>query len=111
LISSLSALGNLKTPTGFDKLTHLVLWFVLCLLTRRAFLHQQRLPWLKRHALWGAFVVTTIIGVADEYYQIYVPSRTSDVADVIADFAGAFLFVIMVLTRNRLHERFPQKDV
>lgn len=56
-------------------------------------------------------MVTTIIGVADEYYQIYVPSRTSDVADVIADFAGAFLFVIMVLTRNRLHERFPQKDV
>jgi VanZ family protein len=111
LISSWSALGNLKTPTGFDKLTHLVLWFVLCLLTRRAFFYQQRLPWLKRHNLWGALVVTTLIGVADEYYQIYVPSRTSDFGDVVADFAGAFLFVIIVLTRNRRQERLAKKDV
>jgi len=41
--------------------------------------------------LLGAFVITVLYGVSDEFHQSFVPGRTPDVADVAADAAGAAL--------------------
>ncbi|MEX1274656.1 MAG: VanZ family protein [Bacteroidota bacterium] len=101
-LSSWSMLATLQSPVGFDKVIHAIMWFVLCLLTRRAFFHQQRFRWLRRHDLWGALLATTLYAALDEYYQTFVPARTSDIADVAADFTGALLFVLLFLLKERL---------
>lgn len=109
-LSSWSTLATLQSPEGFDKVIHGILWFVLCLLTRRAFFHQQRFAGLKRHSLWGALAATTLYGALDEYYQTFVPARTADGVDVVADFAGAFLFVILFLIRERFQRGKEKRE-
>jgi VanZ family protein len=37
----------------------------------------------------GAIALVVLYGVSDEFHQSFVPGRTSDVADVIADGVGA----------------------
>lgn len=93
----------LKTPIGFDKIVHAVMWFVLCVLTRRALFFQERYRWLKAHALLASFLFAVIYGASDEFHQQYVPSRTPDVYDAVADAAGALLFIVTfwLLKRKR----------
>ena len=42
-------------------------------------------------SLLGAFVIAVVYGVSDEFHQSFVPGRSPDVADVVADAAGAAL--------------------
>ena len=42
-------------------------------------------------SLLGAFVIAVAYGVSDEFHQSFVPGRSPDVADVVADAAGAAL--------------------
>jgi len=42
-------------------------------------------------SLLGAFVIAVAYGVSDEFHQAFVPGRSPDVADVVADAAGAAL--------------------
>ena len=44
-------------------------------------------------AAWG---IATAYGVTDEYHQSFVPGRTPDVADVLADAAGAGASIVTV---------------
>ena len=41
--------------------------------------------------LLGAFVITVLYGISDEFHQSFVPGRSPDVADVVADAVGAVL--------------------
>jgi VanZ family protein len=41
----------------------------------------------------GAIVVAILYGISDEFHQSFVPGRTSDVADVVADGTGATVAV------------------
>lgn len=50
-------------------------------------------------------MATTLYAVLDEYYQSFVPARTSDIADVVADFTGALLFVLLFLSVGRVRRR------
>lgn len=85
----------LGVPKGADKIGHAILFFVLCWLSWRAFLHQSYLPLMSRYALLGAFIFTIVYGVLDEFHQRFVPGRTSDVYDVMADAGGALLFAVI----------------
>jgi VanZ family protein len=42
-------------------------------------------------AVAAAWLITTAYGVADEWHQMFVPTRTADVRDVVADAVGAAL--------------------
>jgi hypothetical protein len=73
-----------------DKFLHVVEYGVLAVLCYRAFRH----AWYGGTALTAlvlAVVAATVYGISDEVHQAFVPSRTSDLGDVIADLAGACL--------------------
>jgi len=78
-----------------DKFAHTLFYGVLCGLSFRAFVLQERFPHLKRCALCGAFLFTILYGVTDEVHQLYVWGRTSDILDVTADAFGGLIFVIV----------------
>jgi VanZ family protein len=67
----------------------------------RALYHQRRFPWLRPWAFLAAFVLSVLYGVADEVHQMYVPERTADLYDVVADGTGALLFVLLYWWRFR----------
>ena len=75
-------------PPGSDKLGHFVMYAILGLLAIRAALAHQR------GAARSAVLTLAAIGVfaaIDEWHQGLVPGRVPDVADWVADMAGATL--------------------
>lgn len=42
-------------------------------------------------AVAAAWLITTAYGVADEWHQMFVPTRTADAGDIVADGIGAAL--------------------
>jgi VanZ family protein len=71
-------LGNVL----WDKLLHCVSYAALAALL-----------WVAAgfRAPFAAWIVVTAIGMLDEVHQIYIPTRTADALDVVADALGAAL--------------------
>ena len=94
-------LPDLKfVPT--DKVVHLLVYLVLCALIYRAFTYQKKFTKLTSWSLAFAVLLTILFGLTDEFHQSFVPNRVSDVLDLTADSAGAFLFWGYKLLRRRL---------
>jgi VanZ family protein len=72
----------------WDKAIHLSIYGALGLLTLRALVDGRIQKITLGHAI-AAFVLTTLYGVSDEFHQSFVPGRTPDVMDVVADAVGA----------------------
>jgi VanZ family protein len=79
--------------TPFDKAVHFSMYFVLAVL-------------LTRYVLAGRVVLRTAIvcvagaalfGAADEWHQRFIPGRSTELADWVADTAGALAGVVVVV--------------
>jgi VanZ family protein len=81
------------TPAGGDKVAHLLVFLVLGLLSARALAagrHRDRpLAWVVLVAAVVAF------GALDEVHQAFVPQRTPDVLDFVADAVGGAIGVAL----------------
>jgi VanZ family protein len=53
-------------------------------------------------AALAAVLTTTGLGLLDELHQAFVPSRSSDAEDLVADFLGALMFSIACYAVLRL---------
>ena len=75
--------------TGQDKLFHLVVFGIL------GFLVMGSLPaspdGYRLRQLWQVALVVMLYGVSDEFHQYFVPGRSVDVYDVLADTVGGLL--------------------
>ncbi len=106
LIFVLSAQPRLPSPPGVnDKQAHGFAYGVLAVLCL-AGLTGGRLRRVSRGAVTAALVIAVLYGVSDEFHQSFVPGRTPDVADVIADAIGAaaalgIVWVSAILLRRR----------
>jgi VanZ family protein len=78
-----------------DKLIHAGIYGTLCFLLYRAFLRMQG-DWWREKAVILSFLFSTLYGISDEIHQIFVPMRTPDLMDLLADGVGAGLFLIGV---------------
>jgi VanZ family protein len=101
LIFVLSAQSSFPVPKEiwtFDKILHGVEYGVFAFLVARAVRDRARL------SLWpGAIAVICAIlyGVGDEVHQSFVPGRSSDLHDVVADSAGAALGAVAFTFHTR----------
>lgn len=96
----------LPTPPGFGPLVwsifgHFVMFGLLGLSVWWALGMNNRL--LNRERAWYAIGVATLYGVIDEYHQRFVSGRQADVLDVLTDFVGAAVFVLII---PRLYEKW-----
>jgi VanZ family protein len=96
-LSALPGIGVVRIPVNVDKIIHAVIYLVLCLLVWRALYYQAKFPNLQKRAILAAFLFTLAYGALDEFHQIYVPGRTPDPMDVVADGTGSMV-VVLVLT-------------
>jgi VanZ family protein len=101
-LSSLKTLPHVETPIiSADKLAHMGVFFVFCWFSRRALFFQNSSILLKRWSLVGAFLLTCLYGYLDEVHQLFVPGRSYDYYDMLADAIGALLFVLLFRTSRR----------
>lgn len=75
-----------------DKALHASAFFTLALLFFRGILWSGYPP--TRTAALAAMALAALYGATDEWHQSYIPSRTSDIDDWIADTIGAFMIVL-----------------
>jgi hypothetical protein len=88
-VSSLHNVGRL--PGGMsDKVGHTIGYVILGAALLRA-LARGRLSGVTWVTALVAMVLTTMYGVSDEIHQMFVPGRTADPMDVLADGVGATL--------------------
>lgn len=100
-LSSLHALPDLpESFISWDKAQHFIAYTGLGLLACRA---SRLRPLLSQ--VWTnlqAFGIVVLYGVVDEVHQIYVPGRSADVDDWVADAAGALFAVIIVVAVRKI---------
>jgi VanZ family protein len=88
LIFFASSLSNPPTPADVsDKSLHFAAYFMLGLLTVRAVLGGVPARVTRRGAML-ALLIAIGYGVFDEGHQYFVPGRSADVFDLLADSAG-----------------------
>ena len=81
---------DLPEVSHTDKLLHVGAYGVmaaLCYRTGRAGWPQAS----RRRLFWASVAFTAIFGLTDEIHQFFVPDRSADPLDFLADTAGAFL--------------------
>lgn len=75
-----------------DKGVHFVEYGVLAFLMS----HAVQVSWPSaRHRVLVAFWLTFALGFSDELHQAYVPGRSSDVMDLVADAIGAAIAITL----------------
>lgn len=89
----LSAQPNLPSTGGVtDKQAHALAYGVLALLCLMG-LTGWRWRRIAAAPAVGACVVAVLYGISDEIHQMFVPGRSPDAADVVADAVGAAMAV------------------
>ena len=108
LLSS-SSLDQVPTLDLFlaDKAAHVVFFGVLALLLFRVFRRWSALSWGRAAML--AIVVTSLYGVLDEIHQSFVPGRSPELADWVADTTGACAGLAIVAMCCRIRGPRPEK--
>lgn len=109
LIFVLSSIPDLSGPdlglSWQDKLDHFVFYAIYGFLLYLAVRFQDRYEWLTR-AAWRVTVIFGVLyGITDEIHQYFVPGRSMDWRDVLADGLGiiAGATVAFYLLRRRVH--------
>ncbi len=64
-------------------------------------MHQEQIIVFKKYSGLAALFFTAFYGAVDEFYQKFVPGRTSDIYDVIADTVGGLLYLLVFWLLNR----------
>ena len=89
-LSAQSTLPTIKGVLGFDKFLHLTAFFFFTAAVGLWFAPEK---WRRRPLLTGLLTlgVGSLYGLIDEAHQYFVPGRSSDIADWVADTLGALL--------------------
>jgi VanZ family protein len=91
-------------PGGVDKHVHAWLYAGLAVVTLRALVAGWRVPVTVWH-VGLTIAITTAYGISDEFHQSFVPPRTSDWRDVLADAIGATVAACACLVWSALRTR------
>ena len=87
-----------------DKVAHLIIYAGLAALVYLGLVRSDSSA--DRRARWlGPVVFSTVYGLTDEVHQIFVPHRTFDLLDLLADGAGATIMVAALEYRRRSRRR------
>jgi VanZ family protein len=103
VILALSAQPYLSPPFEFpnsDKVMHILEYFGFGLLLARALRPTARIR-LPLVAALAALSIGIVVGTSDEYLQSFVPGRSSDPMDLLADTVGLTLAQLVYLAFTR----------
>lgn len=78
-----------------DKLKHFIAYFGLSFLLSLNFHFQEKWKKLALYSFISALVIASVYGMLDEIHQMWVPNRSAEFYDWIADFLGSIIGVLL----------------
>lgn len=95
---------------GFDKVAHFTEYFILGVLLTRALTWEEYQHRLRRH--WYVYFVSVIpvMSFVDEIHQFFIPQRSMDIFDWLADMSGAACGALVVALVMRIRQRRNAED-
>lgn len=103
VVSAQSKLPHITGPLGWDKLHHAASYAVLTLLSLRAAARVPIAPSVSPSV--QALIITLVYGASDEFHQHFVPGRSMDIFDWLADATGAVIALAAAWLVRRAMER------
>jgi VanZ family protein len=79
-----------------DKLEHTLAYLGLSFLLCLTLLLQTRSLVLRKHAVFFTLLIVFAYGVADELHQLFIPGRSCEFLDFIADAVGGVVGIIIL---------------
>ena len=85
-----------------DKFVHIGIFFVLSISAYLSFIYQRKFEMLNKYSMFFVILFATVYGASDELHQYFVPGRSCDVFDWIADVIGATVAVLVIIFLKKL---------
>lgn len=79
-----------------DKIEHLLAYFGLSVLLGLSLFTQNKSKILKKSYYLFSIVFVALYGAMDEIHQLFVPGRSCDINDWIADISGAIIGSVVI---------------
>lgn len=79
-----------------DKIEHLLAFWILAILLKLALVVQDKYIYLKKHSSVFTLIIIGVYAALDELHQLFIPGRSCDILDWLADFSGALIAVIAI---------------
>jgi VanZ family protein len=95
----------------YDKLIHMAIYFIFAGLLYRALRFEGTSPAMRSRAAVVTIAIIALYGMTDEYHQHFVPGRSMDVYDWVADVAGGLLCVVVMSYLSRHTHRKDESPV
>jgi VanZ family protein len=98
IIIILSALPDswLGKLTHIDKLFHFAAYGLFSFIFFFALVFQKKINLFNKFPSTFTLIFTTLFGILNELFQIFVPSRTPNPLDVLANFLGSVIMVALL---------------
>lgn len=90
------------TFTFSDKILHGFVYIVAFLLFYYSFIHLKSDSIFYKYALLFSLIFTIVYAAFDEIHQSFVPNRDADFFDFLADFVGAILGFLFIITMRKI---------
>ena len=91
-----------------DKAYHFTAYFGLGVLLNLTLIFQNKYVLLKKKNELYTLLIGTIYGIFDEIHQYFIPGRSMEFLDFLADFFGLALAVLFILFLLRLYKFIPK---
>jgi VanZ family protein len=88
-----------------DKLVHFAIYFVLLITAYYSFGSQNTFGYLNRNSLAAALIFTAVFGASDEIHQYFVPGRSCEFYDWVADIAGGVFAVALLIFKKFVRDK------
>jgi len=106
LIFALSSIPSSALPKiallTYDKLIHVIIFFIFGILVYFAFGLKGNSVSFRWSQSFMVLLIVIAYGVLDEFHQSFVPGRTPDFYDAMADTAGGCLSAVSVFLYTRM---------
>lgn len=90
-----------------DKFLHLTAYFGFGVLLNLTLVFQNKYNSLKINSAIGTLIIGCIYGAFDEIHQHFIPGRSMEFLDFVADFAGLVLAIVFVILLMKLNDFVP----
>ena len=99
------------TTAVSDKILHFTAYFVLGVLLNLTLAFQNKYRLLKNKSVTATLILGSMYGIFDEVHQYFIPGRSMELFDFMADFSGLVLAVVFVILLMKHYNFVPGEEI